>query len=161
MAENEGGVKFVCCIGSDIHLWKKRPNDVTFEWETCLLFDEPEYHIDGSEFINTTWKFIDHITKRYLLGNGKKEFHYQKYECPPIRIEIKTPLYTLKELCTFTIATRLLFNNNAMAVHDFEIPKELKIDLKECLENIAKMYEQDGDCFINDWTVRHEEEYGF
>lgn len=160
MAENEGGVKFVNCIGSDISLWRKGPNDTTFEWETCLLFDEPEYHLDDPEDINTTWKFIDHITKRYLLGNGEKEFYYQKYECPSIQIDIKTPLYTLKELCTFTIATRLLVNNNALAINDFEIPKELKIDLKECLKDIAEMHEQDGESLIRDWTVSHEEEYG-
>jgi len=159
MAEDEGGITFVNCIGSDISIWKKRPNDITFECETCLLFDEPEYHLDGPENTNTIWKFNDHITKRYLLGNGKKEFHYQKYECPSIQIEIKTPLYTLKELCTFTIATRLLVNNSGIAINDFEIPKELKIDLQECLANIAEMHEYDGECIISDWTVYHEEEY--
>jgi len=160
MAENEGGITFVNCIGSDINLWKKGPRNVNFECETCLLYDEPEYHLNSPEDINTTWKFSDHITKRYLLGNGKKIFHYQKYECPPLLVKINTPLYTLKELCTYTISTRLLVNDSATAIDDeLEIPKALKIDLKNCVENLAKMYEEDGDCCIHDWTVCHEEEY--
>lgn len=160
MDENKAGITFVNCIGSDIDLWKKRPKDIFFEWETCLLFDEPEYNFNKSSEINTTWKFVDHITKRYLLGNGKNVFHYQKYDgCSLIRVEITTPLYTLKELCTYTIATRLLVNNGAMEINTFEIPKELKIDLKNCIDDLIVMYEKDGDCFINDWTVCHEEKY--
>jgi len=159
MDENEGGVIFVNCIGSDINLWKKRPHDENFEWETCLLFDEPEYHLDEYADCNTIWKFYDHITKRYLLGNGKTMFHYKKYECPPLKVEIKTPLYTLKELCSYTIATRLLVNSNVAAIDAFEIPKELKIDLKTCYQHLAEMHENDGDCYINDWTIYHEEDY--
>lgn len=157
MAENEGGIKFINCIGSDISLWKKGPNDETFKWETCLLYDEPEYYLDSSAEINTIWKFVDHITKRYLLGNGKSVFHYKKYESPIISVEIKTPLYTLKELCTYTISTRLLVNKNAMAIDTFEIPNKLKTNLKNCLKYLEEMYEEDGDCCINDWTVCHEE----
>lgn len=160
MGENKGGITFVNCIGSDISLWKKGPNDLTFEWESCLLFDEPEYNVDNSTEINTTWKFVDHITKRYLLGNGKRIFHYKKYDdCSMMYIEIKTPLYTLKELCTYTIATRLLVNNSAIAINTFEIPKDLKTDLKNCIDNLTVLYENDGDFFINDWTVCHEKEY--
>lgn len=161
MAEYEGGVKFINRIGSDIHLWKKGPNDLTYEWVACLLYEEPEYYIDSSSESNTTWKFVDHITKRYLHGNGKKVFHYQKYECPSIIVEIETPLYTLKELCTYTIATRILVNNGVHAIKDFEIPKVLKTDLEKCVENLARMYEEDGNCSIYDWTVSIEEEYNY
>lgn len=159
MDENEGGVTFENCIGSDIDLWKKGPRDKSFEWETCLLYDEPEYHLNKHADKNTTWKFYDHITKRYLLGNGNTMFHYKKYECPLIKVKIKTPLYTLKELCTYTIATRLLVNNNLEAIDIFEVPNELKIDLKMCYQQLAEMHENDGDCFIHDWTVYHEEDY--
>lgn len=158
MVEDEGGVTFVNCIGSDISLWKKGPHDKTFEWATCLLFDEPEYHLDKYTESDTTWKFYDHITKRYLLGNGKSMFHFQKYESPPIKVEIKTPLYTLKELCTYTITTRLLANNNETAIETLEIPKQLITDIKICYKHLAEMHENDGDCLI-DWTVYHEEEY--
>lgn len=158
MANNDGGVQFINCVGTDVHLWKKTKND-NLEWVSCVLYDEPEYHLDCPTQTNTTWAFFDHITKRYLHGNGKREFHYQKYQCPPIQVEIKTPLYTLKELCIYTIATRILVNKSMSAINNFEIPKSLKIDLKKCVKDLEKMYEEDGDDFISDWTVSHEEEY--
>lgn len=159
MDENNGGVKFVNCIGSDINIWKKLPHNENFECETCLLYDEPEYHLDDPEDVNTTWKFFDHITKRYLLGNGKKIFHYQKYECPPLIVKINTPLYTLQELCTYTISTRLLANNiSDIAIDEMEFPEQFKIDIKRCVQNLNERYKADGDddC-IQDWTVYHEE----
>jgi len=76
MDKIEKGITFVNCIGSDINLWKKTSNNKTFEYETCLLYDEPEYHLEDYKEINTAWKFIDHITKIYLLENGKKGVSY-------------------------------------------------------------------------------------
>lgn len=161
MAENAGGVKFINCVGSDIHIWKKKCTcqSDTFDWETCILFDEPEYHLESPSEINTSWKFYDHITKRYLLGNDEKVFHYQKYQSPPLNVNIITPLYTLKELCTYTIATRLLVNDAAMAIDDLELPKQLKDDLKSCLENLSELHEQDDEDGMYDWTVAHEERF--
>ncbi|KAF0761592.1 Uncharacterized protein FWK35_00007209 [Aphis craccivora] len=162
MDNNEGGIKFVNCIGSDINIWKKGPYDENFECETCLLFDEPEYHLNDPEDINTSWKFFDHITKRYLLANGKTIFHYQKYECPPIIVKINTPLYTLQELCTYTISRRLLANNiKDTEINELELPEQLKIDIKSCVENLEERYKADGDDFCQDWTVYHEEEYHY
>lgn len=159
MGENENGVRFVNCIGSDINLWKKGPSDDTFELETCLLFDEPDLGLYDSIEDNTTWKFIDHITKRYLLGNGQKIFNQPKYGTPLMEVKITTPLYTLKELCEYTIATRLLVNKSAKEINTLELPKKLKIDLQKRVKYLADMYEQDCDDYIYDWTTCHEETY--
>ncbi|XP_050421977.1 uncharacterized protein LOC126834239 [Adelges cooleyi] len=159
MAENEAGVIFVNSIGSDIHIWKKRENDANYEWETCVLYEEPEFIIDDPEESNTMWKFYDHITKRYLHANGKETYHLKNIESPPVRVQISTPLYSLKELCTYTIATRILVNDSENAIGDFEIPKVLKNDIKHYVKSLALMHEQDGDCCINDWTVYHEDSY--
>ncbi|XP_025195097.1 uncharacterized protein LOC112594495 isoform X2 [Melanaphis sacchari] len=156
MDKNEGGIKFINCIGSDINIWKKRPHDEDFEFETCLLYDEPEYHFDDPKDINTSWTFFDHITKRYLLGNGKKIVHYQKYECPPIIVKIKTPLYTLQELCTYIISRRLLANNiRDVAIDELKLPQQLKVDIKSCVNDLKKKYEEGGDDFC------YHEEYGY
>ncbi|XP_022169618.1 uncharacterized protein LOC111033261 [Myzus persicae] len=162
MNGDEGGIKFVNCIGSDINIWRKLPYDENYECETCLLYDEPEYHLDDPECVNTTWKFFDHITKRYLLGNGKEIFHYQKYECPPLIVKISTPLYTLQELCKYTISTRLLVNNiSNTAIDEMELPEQFKIDIKSCVQKLREQYDADGDDCIQDWTVYHEEEYHY
>lgn len=155
MAEGESGIKFVNCVGSDIDLWKKGPNESKFELETCLLYDEPTYYTDEIEE-NTIWKFVCHSTKRYLFGNGEREFHYQKYECPPINIEIKFPVYSLQEMCLYTIATRLYHNNGCMAINDFHFPESLKETLKSYLEYLKDMCEDDD--YTVDWTTCYEEE---
>lgn len=155
MDEDESGIKFVNCVGSDIDLWRKGPNESNFELETCLLYDEPIYHADEVEE-NTTWKFVCHITKRYLYGNGQREFCYQKHECPPINIEIKLPLYTLQELCTYTVATRMYHNNSCTAINDFHFPESLKLNVRSCLEYLEIMCEHDD--YTSDWTTYHEEE---
>ncbi|XP_050542820.1 uncharacterized protein LOC126906315 isoform X2 [Daktulosphaira vitifoliae] len=159
MAENKISIIFVNCIGSDIHLWKKKPNDIDYEWQTCIQYEEPEYQIDEQSDINSLWKFYDHITKRYLHGNGKNIFQCDKTQSFPIRVEIKTPLYSLKELCMYTVATRILVNNCEDAIDDIEIPEELKKELKYYVKHLELMYEQDGDCCIYDWTIHHEDNY--
>lgn len=160
MDENEGGIKFVNYIGSDIDLWLKRPCDEKFNFETCLLYDEPEYH-DPEVEEGSTWKFFDHITKRHLLGNGEEIFHYQKYERLPTIVKIYTPLYTLQELCTNTICTRLLANNvNETDVNDLEIPKVFKKKLNSYIEDLEALYDADGDECAYDWTTHYEAEYG-
>lgn len=157
MAENKG-VVFVNCIGSDVDLFKKGYTDTTFEHETCLLFDEPEYHLDEYSDLNTIWKFHCHITKRYLLGNGKRTFHFQNYKCPKIKVEITLPLYTLKELCEFTIATRLVVNNSIMAIDDLKMPDKLATDIKNTANDLTEILEA-GNEELSDWTQYHEEEY--
>lgn len=159
MDKSGSGVRFVNCIGADINLWKKRPSDDTFELETCLLYDEPDYVLDDSTENNTTWKFVDHNTKRYLLGNGKKLFNQPKYDSSSIEVKITTPLYTLKELCEYTIATRLLVNKNIQNICTLKIPKKIKIDLQKCAKYLTDMYEHDCDDYIFDWTTCHEEKY--
>lgn len=149
-------VTFVNCIGSDIDLWKKGPYDEDFVLESCLLYDDPEYCTDiDSDFKNTTWKFIDHITKRYLLGNGEKMFHFKGGE-RSMKVEIKTPLYTLEELCSYTITTRVFVNQGT--INDLEIPNLLKMNLKNYIEKIEKLCSDDYDN-LYDWTVYAEEEY--
>lgn len=149
-------VKFINCIGSDVDLWKKGPYDEDFMLESCLLYDDPEYNLDIDSDFNTTWKFIDHITKRYLLGNGEKTFHF-KGDKRSMQVEIKTPLYTLEELCTYTITTRIFINHGATAIDGLEIPKVLKINLKNYIEKIEKLC--DSEEGIYDWTKYAEEEY--
>lgn len=156
MAENDGGVVFINCIGSDINLFKKGCSDTTFEHETCLLFDEPEYHLDEYSDLNTTWKFHCHITKRYLLGNGKRTFHFQEYKCPKIKVKITSPLYTLKELCTYTIAVRLMANDSITAIDDFEIPNRLKADIKNTANDLTEILEAENEELV-DWTQYNEE----
>ncbi|XP_025412613.1 uncharacterized protein LOC112685058 [Sipha flava] len=159
MDNDEGGVVFVNCIGSDISLWKKGQYDETFEFESCLLYDEPEYHVENKE-INSTWKFFDHITKRYLVANGENEFHYKENYSSLIKVEIKTPMYALKELCLSTIATRLLCNGHEECdFKDLGIPKMLIIEMESYLKDLNKIHgDEDRDEWI-DWTVFYENEY--
>lgn len=158
MDNDKEGVVFVNCIGSDINLWKKGRYEETFEFESCLLYDEPEYHVESEE-IHSTWKFFDHITKRYLVANGKDEFHYNENDGSLLRVEIKTPMYALKELCLNTIATRLLCNGHASKLEDLHIPKTLIIELESYLKDLNKIHEDVGGDELFDWTASYEEEY--
>lgn len=158
MDNDEGGVVFVNCIGSDISLWKKGPYDETFEFESCLLYDEPEYHVESEE-INSTWKFFDHITKRYLVANGENEFHYKENYSSLKKVEITTPVYALKELCLSTIATRLLCNGRDCEFEDLGIPKILIIEIEKCLKELNEIHGDEGREELIDWTVFNENEY--
>lgn len=158
MDNDEGGVVFVNCIGADIGLWKKGPYDETYEFETCLLYDEPEYYVESNE-INSTWKFFDHLTKKYLIANGENEFHYKENDGSLLRVEIKTPAYTLKELCLNTVATRLQCNGHECILEDLEIPNLLIIEIESCIKTLNKMNEDGGGDELFDWTAFYEEQY--
>lgn len=85
-------------------------------------------------------------------------FHIEKYKSP-LKIKITTPVYTLKELCTYTIAIKLLVNDNEVAINTLEIPKELKIDLKKCFKEIQHYYDENSS--IYDWTLYYSEENNY